>query len=409
MVTPFAIRLAATGVDDAGPRRRPHLRAVHGRQHHRHLRAGPHHHPADRHAADADRRGADHRRSPPCRCWPAAGSRPGSWSPASSPPCWRCRRRSSRRSRACCTKRSRATSSSRSCSRATERLLYLNEGYAVHSVWRPDTVLTGGEWDMFLTAPPLLGRPAAPRRHRSATPPAPRRAPTASTTRRRASTASSSTRPSRAVGRRWFGLGDNPRLTVHTADARPFLASTDAQLRPHPHRRLSPALRALLPGDARVLPALPAAARARRHRRPQRVHGARRPPPRRGHRRHAARRVPPGRHLAGAALQPVRRGPHGAALAGGHDRPPGWRRRTTSCPTRASSPATCARRRRPRHAVDRRPLPRRVGHRPHDRRLRRSAGGDRRRTSSPPPRPDPDPPPPAPRAALRRASSTCRV
>ena len=41
-----------------------------------------------------------------------------------------------------------------------ERRLYLNEGYAIHSVWRPDTVLTGGEWDMFLTAPPLLGRPA---------------------------------------------------------------------------------------------------------------------------------------------------------------------------------------------------------------------------------------------------------
>ena len=37
------------------------------------------------------------------------------------------------------------------------RYLYLNEGYAIHSVWRPDTVLTGGEWDMFLTAPPLLG------------------------------------------------------------------------------------------------------------------------------------------------------------------------------------------------------------------------------------------------------------
>ncbi len=29
------------------------------------------------------------------------------------------------------------------------------------------------------------------------------------------------------VGRRWFGLGDNPRLTVHDADARPFLRRTD--------------------------------------------------------------------------------------------------------------------------------------------------------------------------------------
>ena len=29
------------------------------------------------------------------------------------------------------------------------------------------------------------------------------------------------------VGRRYFGMDDNPRLTVHDADARPFLRSTD--------------------------------------------------------------------------------------------------------------------------------------------------------------------------------------
>ena len=29
------------------------------------------------------------------------------------------------------------------------------------------------------------------------------------------------------VGRRFFGLGDNPRLTVYDADARPFLRRTD--------------------------------------------------------------------------------------------------------------------------------------------------------------------------------------
>jgi spermidine synthase len=39
------------------------------------------------------------------------------------------------------------------------RLLYLNEGVAVHSVWWPDSVLTGGVWDAFLALPPLLGRP----------------------------------------------------------------------------------------------------------------------------------------------------------------------------------------------------------------------------------------------------------
>ena len=43
--------------------------------------------------------------------------------------------------------------------RGETRYLYLNEGVAIHSVWRPDTVLTGGEWDMFLAVPPLLDRP----------------------------------------------------------------------------------------------------------------------------------------------------------------------------------------------------------------------------------------------------------
>ena len=39
------------------------------------------------------------------------------------------------------------------------RLLSLNEGVAVHSMWRPDSVLTGGVWDAFLAVPPLLDRP----------------------------------------------------------------------------------------------------------------------------------------------------------------------------------------------------------------------------------------------------------
>jgi spermidine synthase len=109
-----------------------------------------------------------------------------------------------------------------------ERLLYLNEGYAVHSVWRPDTVLTGGEWDMFLTAPPLLGRPAA----RVAI-----LGNAAGTTARAYGVYYPQARidgveldPAvTAAGRRWFGLNDNPRLTVHTADARPFLASTSTK------------------------------------------------------------------------------------------------------------------------------------------------------------------------------------
>ena len=34
-----------------------------------------------------------------------------------------------------------------------ERTLELNEGQAIHSLYRPGTVLTGGYWDGFLVAP----------------------------------------------------------------------------------------------------------------------------------------------------------------------------------------------------------------------------------------------------------------
>lgn len=106
-----------------------------------------------------------------------------------------------------------------------ERRLYLNEGYAIHSVWRPETVLTGGEWDMFLTVPPLLGRPSA----------------------RIAILGNAGGTTARAFGvyypdanidgveidpvvnsvaTEYFGLRDNPRLKIVTADARPFLQSS---------------------------------------------------------------------------------------------------------------------------------------------------------------------------------------
>jgi predicted membrane-bound spermidine synthase len=106
------------------------------------------------------------------------------------------------------------------------RVLRLNEGVVDHSVWRPDTVLTGGEWDMFLTVPPLLDRPPS--------------------TMLVIGNAGGTTARAFAklypgiqidgveldpkvteVGRRFFGLGDNPRLHVITADGRPYLASTD--------------------------------------------------------------------------------------------------------------------------------------------------------------------------------------
>jgi spermidine synthase len=108
------------------------------------------------------------------------------------------------------------------------RYLYLNEGVAVHSVWRPRTVLTGGVWDTFLTVPPLVGRPVE----------------------RVAMLGNAGGTVARAfgvyypwaridgveldpavteVGRRYFGLDDNPRLVVHDEDARPFLRRTEAR------------------------------------------------------------------------------------------------------------------------------------------------------------------------------------
>jgi len=106
------------------------------------------------------------------------------------------------------------------------RLLYLNEGVAVHSVWRPESVLTGGVWDAFLAVPPLLGRPLESVAILGNA---------AGTTARalgvyypEAEVDGVEIDPAVSrVGRRYFGMDDNPRLTVHDADARPFLRSTD--------------------------------------------------------------------------------------------------------------------------------------------------------------------------------------
>lgn len=102
------------------------------------------------------------------------------------------------------------------------RRLYLNEGIAVHSVWRAETTLTGRVWDTFLAVPTLLGRQPG----------------------RLAILGNAGGTVARAfgefwpeveidgveidadvsrVGRRFLGLGDNPRLRVHDEDARPFL------------------------------------------------------------------------------------------------------------------------------------------------------------------------------------------
>lgn len=106
------------------------------------------------------------------------------------------------------------------------RLLHLNEGVAVHSVWRPDSVLTGGVWDAFLALPPLLGRPLERVAILGNAGGTTARAlgvyyPAAEVDGVELDPAVS------RVGRRYFGMDENARLTVHDADARPFLRSSD--------------------------------------------------------------------------------------------------------------------------------------------------------------------------------------
>jgi spermidine synthase len=106
------------------------------------------------------------------------------------------------------------------------RRLYLNEGVAVHSVWRAETVLTGGVWDTFLALPTLLERP-------------PRSLAVLGNAGGTVARAFGSFYPGvevdgveidpavTDVAYRWFGLGDNPRVRTFDEDARPFLRRVD--------------------------------------------------------------------------------------------------------------------------------------------------------------------------------------
>jgi spermidine synthase len=108
-----------------------------------------------------------------------------------------------------------------------ERRLELNEGLAMHSVYRPDTVLTGNVWDGYLIEPlSVLSRP-------------PGRIAIlgngAGTTARAYAEYFPATRIDGVeidgelhdIGKRWFGLRDRPELSLYTEDARPFLRRID--------------------------------------------------------------------------------------------------------------------------------------------------------------------------------------
>jgi spermidine synthase len=107
------------------------------------------------------------------------------------------------------------------------RQLELNEGQAIHSIWRADTVLTGNYWDAHLTLPFTL---------RDDPPEKVAMLGVAGGTVARAYAKYFPDTVIDAVeidgelfdiGRRWFGLEDRPQLRVHADDARPFLRKTD--------------------------------------------------------------------------------------------------------------------------------------------------------------------------------------
>jgi spermidine synthase len=105
------------------------------------------------------------------------------------------------------------------------RDLELNEGVVSHSAWRPNTVLTGRYWDLFLMPPSLLDHPArnllvignaggtigrAYGRYYPGT----------------AIDGVELDPELNAVARRWFGAGDNSRMRLIASDGRPFLQRT---------------------------------------------------------------------------------------------------------------------------------------------------------------------------------------
>jgi spermidine synthase len=108
------------------------------------------------------------------------------------------------------------------------RWLQLNEGVAIHSLYRPGSYLTGGYWDDFLVLP-LAGVRGVPRRIAIL-------GDAAGTVARSYGHYYRSTRVDAVeldgelttIGKRYFHLS-GPRLHLYAADARPWLAASTAQ------------------------------------------------------------------------------------------------------------------------------------------------------------------------------------
>ena len=243
----------------------------------------------------------------------------------------------------------------------------------MHSVWREDTVLTGGVWDAFLALPPLLDRPL-----RSVA----ILGNAAGTTARALGVFYPDARVDGVeldpavsrVGREYFGMDDNPRLTVHDADARPFLRRTDERYDliivdayHQPYVPFYLATREFFRARAR-------APRARRDPGAERRLRARRRQPARRDRRHA-RRTSSSRSRSGR--RSVQQAPARVRRAGATESARTMSRRSCARSCSYSSP-TSARDGEGEAALDGRPRPGRVGDRPDDRRVRRARRRARR-------------------------------
>jgi spermidine synthase len=108
-----------------------------------------------------------------------------------------------------------------------DRALELNEGQAVHSLYRPGSYLTGDVWDGYLVLP-FTALPEPPERIAIL-------GNAAGTTARAYGHYFPDTEVDgveidpdlEEVGRRFFDMGSNPNLTVHDDDARPWLRRAD--------------------------------------------------------------------------------------------------------------------------------------------------------------------------------------
>src|SRR5437660_655013 len=105
------------------------------------------------------------------------------------------------------------------------RVLELNEGVVANSIWYPHSVLTGGEWDMFLLVPALIGRPVHDVLILGNAGGTTARAYAALYPGVHVDGVEVDPQVTR-VARRFFGLDSIPHLHVITADARAYLRST---------------------------------------------------------------------------------------------------------------------------------------------------------------------------------------